>query len=235
MMALAQRRDLQLLEQMSDADLASRVCRGDTPLFELIMRRYNRRLFRIARGILGNDAEAEDAVQEAYVCAWSKLAQFRGPEGFASWLCQIATNEALMRRRRRKDALSKAQTIVEEPAHEDALMADRQSADSNPEADLHEQQLRHLLERAVDGLPDVYRDAFVLRELEHLSVADTANCLGIEEGAVKTRVHRARRLLQQNLTTDLATALTGTFDFDGWRCDRLVSAVFLRINQQGSP
>ncbi|HKE93623.1 MAG TPA: RNA polymerase sigma factor [Povalibacter sp.] len=229
-MALAQRRDLQLLEQLSDTELAARVCRGDTALFELIMRRYNRRLFRIARGILGNDAEAEDAVQEAYVCAWYKLGQFRGPDGFASWLCQIATNEALMRRRRRKDTLLTPLTELNEPSNEEAAMADPQSPHVNPEADLHERQLRQLLERAIDRLPDTYRDVFMLREVEQVSVADTAAFLGIEEGAVKTRVHRARRLLQLNLTGELSAALRGTFDFDGARCDRLVEGIFRRIN-----
>lgn len=228
MTALAQRRDFPLLEQLPDAEVARRVSGGETALFELIMRRYNRRLFRIARGILGNDAEAEDAVQEAYVCAWLKLRQFRGPEGFASWLYQITTNEALMRRRRRKMVLTDL-SALDEPSNETTAMDDRQSADSNPEADLHDYQLRRLLERAVDSLPEVYRDVFVLREMEQLSVADTASYLGVEEGAVKTRVHRARRLLQANLTGEMATALAGTFSFDGARCDRLVESVFARI------
>jgi RNA polymerase sigma-70 factor, ECF subfamily len=234
MTPLAQRRDLPLLEQLPDAEIARRVCAGETSLFELIMRRYNRRLFRIARGILGSDAEAEDAVQEAYVCAWLKLGQFRGPEGFASWLCQIATNEALMRRRRRTVVLTDL-SALDEPLNETAAMDDRQSADSNPEAGLHDYQLRRLLERAVDGLPEVYRDVFVLREMEQLSVADTARFLGVEEGAVKTRVHRARRLLQANLTGEMATALSGTFSFDGARCDRLVDGVFARIRELKSP
>lgn len=230
MAALSQRHDLQFLSQLSDAEVASRVTAGDSALFELIMRRYNRRLFRIARGILGNDAEAEDAVQDAYVCAWFKLGQFRGPDGFASWICQIATNEALMRRRRRKGIVLTTIDVVNEATSGASEAGDWQASEASPEAEVHEYQLRVLMERAVDGLPDVYRDAFVLREIEQLSVADTARCLGIEQGAVKTRVHRARRLLQRDLTGDLASALAGAFRFDGDRCDRLVAGVIGRIN-----
>lgn len=230
MSSLAERRDRQLLEQLSDLAVAQRVCGGEPALFELIMRRYNRRLFRIARGILGNDADAEDAVQEAYVSAYFKLRQFRGPDGFASWLCQIATNEALMRRRSRPKLAAAPLAEVDEIRNQEAAVADRQSP-VNPEAQLHEQQLHRLLEKAIDGLPEVYRATFVLREVEQMSLAETAQCLGIEEGTVKTRVHRARRLLQKDLTGELASALTGAYHFDGARCDRLVAGVFARINQ----
>lgn len=229
MAALSQRCDFKLLNQLADAEIVGRVTAGDTALFELIMRRYNRRLFRIARGLLGNDAEAEDAVQEAYVCAWFKLDQFRGPEGFASWICRIATNEALMRRRRLKGIRFASMDVADEAAP-DVAQSGWPTSSASPEADVHEYQLRALMERAVDTLPDAYRDAFVLREMEELSVADTASCLGIEPGAVKTRVHRARKLLQQALAGELSTALAGAFQFDGDRCDRLVAAVFGRIN-----
>ena len=194
------------------------------------MRRYNRRLFRIARGILGNDVDAEDAVQEAYVSAYFKLRQFRGPDGFASWLCQIATNEALMRRRRRPKLAPAPLTELDDIQNQEAAVADRQSP-ANPESQLHEQQMHRLLEKAIDGLPEVYRATFVLREVEQMSLAETAQCLGIEEATVKTRVHRARRLLQKDLTGELAGALTGAYHFDGARCDRLVAGVFARINQ----
>lgn len=231
MTLLAERPDRQTLDQLSDAELATRVQNGEPALFERIMRRYNRRLFRIARGILGDDAEAEDAVQEAYVCAYFKLRQFRGPDGFGSWLCRIGANEALMRRRNRKRATLLPLDALNEPSNQEAAMADPHSPDSNPEAGVHEQQLRHLLERAIDDLPDAYRETFVLREIEQMSVADTAHCLNIEEATVKTRVHRARRLLQHSFTDELSAALTGAFDFDGARCDRLVAGVNQRINQ----
>lgn len=231
MPSIAQRRDRQTLEQLSDTEIVVRVRNGDAALFELIMRRYNRRLFRIARGVLGDDTEAEDAVQEAYVCAYFKLQQFRGPDGFASWLSRIATNEALMRRRNRKRELLMPLDTLNEPSNQEAAMADPRSPDHNPEAGLHEYQLRRLLECAIDRLPEVYRVAFVLREVEQMSVSDTAQCLDIEPATVKTRVHRARRLLQHNLTGELSAALTGAYDFDGARCDRLVAGVIQRINR----
>src|SRR5687768_1459810 len=230
MIALAKRSDRQVLEQLPDDAVVARVLSGEVALFELIMRRYNRRLFRIARVILRDDGEAEDAVQEAYVRAYLKLAQFRGPHGFASWLSRIATNEALMRYRSRTGPTLVDLSELDDPINAEAAMADVNSPATNPEAALHDHQLRRLLEQAIDALPDVYRATFALREIEQLSVEETAECLGIEAATVKTRVHRARRLLQQNLTAELSAALPGVFAFDGERCDRLVAAVFQRLN-----
>lgn len=224
--------DLQLLKALPDAQLVAHIREGETALFELLMRRHNRRLFRIARGILKEDGEAEDAVQEAYVRAWFKLDQFRGPEGFASWLYQIATNEALMRRRRLQRNHLHILRSAEDTHAAREFPAEPRSPAPGPAAQLHESQLRRLLEVAIDGLPDGCRDAFVLREVEQMSVAETASCLGIEEGAVKTRVHRARKLLQRHLTGELSAAVAGAFEFDGARCDRLVASVIRRI---GSP
>jgi RNA polymerase sigma-70 factor, ECF subfamily len=230
MTQLAVPRERQLMEQLSDAEVVARVRGGEPALFELIMRRYNRRLFRIARSILRDDAAAEDAMQEAYVSAYFKLGQFRGPEGFASWLCQIATNQALMQRRRAHRVLASL-VALDEPSNQEAAIADSSSPGNNPAAGVHEYQLRQLMEQAIDGLPEVYRAAFVMREIEQMSVADTALVLGIEEATVKTRVHRARRVLQKELSGELSAALTGAFDFDGERCDRVVAKVIARINQ----
>jgi RNA polymerase sigma-70 factor (ECF subfamily) len=230
MTTLAQRADRQTLELLPDHVVAARILTGDMGLFELIMRRYNRRLFRIARGILGEDAESEDAVQEAYVRAYLKLGQFRGPNGFGSWLCQIATNEALMRYRRRRGLVLAAVTELDETSNDGVAMMDPHSPAANPEAALHEHQFRRLLEQAIDALPEIYRSAFVLREMEQMSIAETAACLGIDPTTVKTRVHRARRLLQQGLSQEIAAALPGAFAFDGKRCDRLVLGVFRRLN-----
>ena len=186
-------------------------------------------MFRIARGILGDDAEAEDAVQEAYVSAYFKLEQFRGPDGFAGWLGQIAVNQALGRRRKRLRLVTSPLDALDEPANTEAAAVDMKSVDGSPEAGLHEQQLRRMLEQALDGLPMAFRTTFVLREIEQLSVADTARCLGIEEATVKSRMHRARRLLQRDLTSELAAVLQGAFDFGGERCDRIVAGVLARI------
>lgn len=216
-----------LLETPPDEHLVAKVRGGDTTAFELVMRRYNRRLFRIARGILRDDGEAEDCVQEAYVRAWFAMAQFRGPAGFAGWLCRIATNEALMRRRRLARRWTTISSLGDGPA---AQPEEVPSTSPGPAAQLHERQIRKLLEAAIDKLPDGCRDAFVFREVEQMSVAETACCLGIEEGAVKTRVHRARKLLQRSLRDELSTVLSGAFEFAGDRCDRLVAGVFRRIN-----
>lgn len=229
MVQVAELLERQPVETLPDEHLVAQVREGETAAFELIMRRYNRRLFRIARGILRDDGEAEDCVQETYVRAWFAMAQFRGPAGFGGWLCRIATNEALMRRRR----LARRWTLVSPPGDEDGDASrpeEVQSAAPGPAAQLHERQLRQLLETAIDKLPDGCRDAFVLREVEQMSVAETAGCLGIEEGAVKTRVHRARKLLQRTLRDELSTVLSGAFEFGGNRCDRLVAGVFRRIN-----
>jgi RNA polymerase sigma-70 factor, ECF subfamily len=225
---LAARADHEMLERLTDADVVARVLAGETALFEIIMRRYNRRLFRIARGVLGDDSEAEDAVQEAYVSAYFKLGQFRGPEGFATWLYRIATNAALMRVRVRARTALPPDTL---PGHleRETTVDDERFPTADPAAALHEIQMSRLLERAIDALPHTYRAAFIMREVEQMSVADTAACLGIEAATVKTRVHRARGLLQRNLSRELASALTGTYAFDGPRCDSIVERVLARI------
>lgn len=227
MLSIAKRERL-VLEQLPDDRLVARILAGEAALFELIMRRYNRRLFRIARGILPDDAEAEDAVQDGYIRAYCKLDQFRGPDGLVGWLGRIVANEALMRRRRAAPPLDPL-AALEQASNREAAMIDPQSPAANPEAALHEAQLYRLLETAIDGLPDSYRAAFVLRQVEQMSVAETAACLGIEPATVTTRVHRARRLLQKQITGELSAALAGTFAFDGARCDRVVAAVFERL------
>jgi RNA polymerase sigma-70 factor, ECF subfamily len=233
MVQVARLQEQPLVEKLPDEDLVAQIRGGDTAAFELIMRRYNRRLFRIARGILRDDGEAEDCVQEAYVRAWFAMAQFRGPAGFAGWLCRIATNEALMRRRR----LARRWTVISSSGDATAAAAQPEelpSTAAGPAAQLHERQLQQLLEAAIDKLPDGCRGAFVFREVEQMTVAETASCLGIEEGAVKTRVHRARKLLQRSLRDELTMVLNGAFEFDGDRCDRVVAGVFTRINVAAS-
>jgi RNA polymerase sigma-70 factor, ECF subfamily len=232
MTSLAESGDRQMA-QLSDVEVARRVLAGEPALFELIMRRYNRRLFRIARGILGDTAEAEDAVQEAYVSAYFKLAQFRGPDGFATWLCRTAVNAALMQRRSRARAQPSAAVDLDAIASEQSAMTAGRGLTVDPAAALHEQQMHGLLERGIDALPETYRAVFVMREVEQMSVADTAACLGLAAATVKTRTHRARRLLQRELAGELAAALTATFEFDGVRCDCIVARVFARIGVRG--
>lgn len=227
----AERQDRRALELLPDIELVRRICAGESALFELIMRRYNRRLFRLARGILGNDADAEDVLQDTYVSAYFKLQQFRGPDGFATWLCRIATNEALMRRRRQRRPELTAVGASDALGGSDAQPGEQHHGGSaeDPESELYSLQLQRLLERAVDDLPDVYRPAFVMREIAQLSAAETAQSLGVEEATVKTRVHRARRLLQKQLSIELQAALGDVYRFDGARCDRIIARVFEQI------
>jgi len=215
-------------DELTDSEVVRRIRTGESALFELIMRRHNRRLFRMARGILGNDAEAEDAVQDGYVAAYYKLPQFRGPDGFASWLHRIVLNHVLMRRRASSRVHLKPIESLEDS------VASAEIPERSPEGALHTAQMTRLLEIAIDRVPQVYRDAFVLREVEQLSLAEAAEILGIPPGTVKTRAHRARRVLQKSLSTEMRAALTGLYDFDGARCDRMVSCVLERISALAS-
>lgn len=227
---LSARHDRPELEQLTDAEVAARVLAGDAGLFELIMRRHNRRMFRIARGILADDAEAEDAVQDAYIDAYFKLGQFRGPDGFASWLCRIGANQALMHRRKRRP-LAPVE-VLDHADQEVSPMSTTTPRDSQPEEEAQGRQLRAHLEQAVDALPDVYREAFVLCEVEGLSQAEAAELLDSNVATVKTRLFRARRLLRQRLSDELSGVLPDLFAFDGERCDRLVNNVFQRLRQE---
>ena len=205
----------------TDEEVVARVCAGDTQMFEILMRRYNQRLFRAVRAILQNDADAEDAVQQAYLNAYLHLAQFEGRAKFSTWLTRIAVYEALARRRRRRDK-SGAPGDEEHVKH---LASDT----PNPERQAYVVQLSTLLEAALAALPDGYRRVFVLREVDGLNTAETAQQLRLSEGTVKTRLHRAKDLLQRKLH-DVTPA--AAFRFDGERCDRLVAAVIGLTHRQ---
>ena len=202
----------------TDEEVVARVCAGDTQTFEILMRRYNQRLFRAARAILHNDADAEDAVQQAYLNAYRHLAQFEGRAKFSTWLTRIAVYEALTRRRRSRDK-STAPGDEEHVKHV-------ASATHDPERQAYVAQLGALLEAALAALPDGYRRVFMLREVDGLNTAETAQQLRLSEGTVKTRLHRAKGLLQRKLHD--VTPSTA-FRFDGERCDRLVVAVMRRV------
>jgi RNA polymerase sigma-70 factor (ECF subfamily) len=204
---------------LSDLEIIGRVLAGDVALYELIMRRHNRLLFRLARGVVRDDEEARDVVQEAYLRAYRKLDQFRGPGGFKSWLAQIALNEA--RARVRKPLL-----LVDD---EDAIIDLRARHSDEPEFDAMSSQSQRIIESAIDDLPDDFRVVFVLRGVEQLSVAESAELLGIKEATVKTRFHRARALLRLALHRSLDELAPGSFNFDGKRCDAIVGAVLARL------
>jgi len=215
---------------LEDNALAARLQDGDQEAFRHIMKRCNQRLFRVARGITNNDQEAEDVVQEAYVDAYEKIATFRGEASLLTWLTRIVLNEAYGRLRQRHASVDVQQIEVEQldPGN---VIAFPGGATAEPTVAFAREQIRHLLERAVETLPEAFRVVFMLREIEECSVEETASALGIRPETVKTRLHRARRLLRASLEDTLATTLGDAFPFLGSRCDRMTDAVMLRIGR----
>lgn len=189
------------------------------------MRRYNRMMFRTARAILRNDAEAEDALQDAYIHAHRALASFRGDARFSTWLARIVANEALMRLRKQ----TRRASIV--PMHSSSEeMEQVADVDSDkPEASAERAQVRRLLEAQIDALPEAYRTVFMLRAVEELSAEETAAVLDIPAATVRTRFFRARSLLREALAQQIDLACEDAFSFDGARCDRIVARVLARI------
>jgi RNA polymerase sigma-70 factor (ECF subfamily) len=208
---------------MTDADVVARVLAGETALFEILLRRYNQRLFRIARSILRSDDDAEDAVQQAYINAFTHLGQFAGDAAFATWLTRIAIHEALARTRQRT---RRAETDLEEQEQMNRLVSDRRS----PEEQAADRELTGLVEAAVDELPELYRTVFMMREVQQLSTAETAACLEVSEESVKVRLHRAKAMLRDNLASRVEAGAGLAFQFLGARCDRLVAKVMGQIS-----
>lgn len=206
---------------MTDEDIVAQVLAGHTRLFEHLMRRNNRRVYRAARAIVRDDAEAEDVMQDAYVRAYAHLGEFEGRAHFSTWITRIAVHEALARVRRTRrhetlDSLSEEQVMP-------------RTAEPSPEQRVSDGEMRGLLERAIFALPEDFRIVFVLRAVEEMSGVETAACLGIPEDTVKTRLYRARSRLQEILLADLEPRVTSTFDFEAPRCDRVVGEVFRRL------
>jgi RNA polymerase sigma-70 factor, ECF subfamily len=211
-----------------DGELAARAAKGDTAAFEVLMRRHNRTLFRTARAILRDDAEAEDALQEAYLQAYHALAEFRGEARLSTWLVRIVANEALMRLR--KEA-RRAQIVPMQSA--DATPGFEELSDNTmdkPDTSAERAQVRRLLETQIDALPDAYRTVFMLRAVEELSVEETAQILGMPAATVRTRFFRARSLLREGLALKIDLACEDAFAFAGARCDRVVAFVLNHIN-----
>ena len=202
-----------------DQELVQRVRSGETALFAALMRRHNQRLFRVARAILRDDAEAEDVLQEAYVRAFQHLGRLEDLAAFSAWLSRIVVHEAKARLRRRRAARELSST----------QQGGTGMAAGDPEQQVLSRQLQRVLAGAIDELPVGYRTVFVLREIEGMSTAEVATLLGIREEAVKTRLHRARAALRERLYARIGAAAFPPFSFDGERCDRLVAGVLLRI------
>lgn len=204
---------------LSDEEVVERVLAGDTALYEILMRRYNQRLFRVARGILADDAEAEDVMQETYVRAFRELAGFRGEARFATWLTRIACHEALARAQKRRRLVPIEGGEPPGPPPEGL----------DPERELGNRELQAILRRAVEGLPDPLRSVFCLREIEGLSTEQTADALGLSVENVRVRLHRAKLSLRQTLDRRIGREVRRLYLFDGARCDRVVEGVFARL------
>ena len=205
-----------------DSELVAHVLHGEPGALERMMRANNRRLFRTARGILRDDADAEDAVQDAYVSAYRALADFKGESSLSTWLTRIVVNKSLERLRCR--AAGGAPPAA--PAAHDERRA---ALAETPEAMAMRRELRRVIEGSIDRLPDGCRTVFMLRAVEELSVAETAASLGMSEAAVKTALFRARHLLRDTIGREIGPTIDEFFSFDGGRCDRLVAAVHQRL------
>jgi RNA polymerase sigma-70 factor (ECF subfamily) len=219
-------------DRVADHDIIERVLAGDTASFALIMRRYNRRLYRIARSVLPSAADAEDAVQNAYLQAYSHLAQFTGKGPFSGWLARIALNEALGRRRGMEAVGSQVSFDDPQEREEANYMTSLITSLPSPELTAARSEVRQLLETAIDALPVAYRTAFIMCGVEEMSIAETADCLDLEPGTVKTRYHRARLMLREQLSSLVDAMSEEVFSFDGARCDRIVAGVLARLQQR---
>jgi RNA polymerase sigma-70 factor (ECF subfamily) len=215
-----------------DAELARRIGQRDERAFEAVMRAHNRMLYRIARSILKDDAEAEDAVQEAYLAAYRGIATFRGGAKLSTWLARIVINEAYGRLRKQKRAVvvpleAALRRDEGEPRLEEGIMPG--DTVEQPDAAAMRAELRRMLEHRIDALPDQFRTVFMLRDVEEMSVDETAQCLDVPPATVRTRAFRARALLREALSRDLDAATVDAFGFDGRRCDRIVESVLERV------
>ena len=221
--------------QPDDAELARRIAERDERAFEAVMREHNRMLYRLARSILKDDAEAEDAVQEAYFAAYRNINAFRGGAKLSTWLARIVINEAFGRLRKRKKAVVvplESARIGGDSRPEEGNMFE--GTEEQPDAAALRAELRGLLERRIDSLPEPFRIVFVLRDVEEMSVEEAAECLEIPAATVRTRAFRARALLRESLSRDLDAATVDAFGFAGQRCDRIVANVLERVRQSTS-
>ena len=211
-----------------DVDMARRALARDPDAFRAIMQRYNRRLYRIARGVLRNSTDAEDAVQDAYVSAFAHLASYRGESTLAAWLSRIVMNEALGRLRRRRPTIDLA-ALEHRRSEAEIIQFPLSTPNDDPERTMAQRQILQLVEQVTDSLPEVYRLVFITRVIEGMSVEETSDLLGIKPETVKTRLHRARRLVRDQLNKQIGPVLMDAFPFAGRRCERMTEAVMKRL------
>lgn len=215
-------------EGLPDIEIARRIAAGDQDAFQLLMRRHNQTMYRTARSILKDDAEAEDAVQEAYLLAYRALDTFRGDAKLSTWLVRIVVNEAIARMRKRKRR-AEVIRIGGESAPDSPEVNMNESTSEQPDQAAARKEARRLLEAKIDELPDAFRTVFLLRAVEEMSAEEAAACLGIPEATVRTRFFRAKGLLREALSREIDFAYEDAFSFAGERCDRIVAGVLARL------
>jgi RNA polymerase sigma-70 factor, ECF subfamily len=218
---------------LGEAELVELACRKNAEAVRTIMQRHNQRLYRVARGILGNDSEAEDVVQETYFRAFTNLDSFRGDSSLSTWLTRIAINEALGRKRRRVSTVDLSTLETQQLIPGQVIQFPMMHQEADPERSVAQREIRRILERAIDDLPQAFRSVFVLRVIEGLSLEETADLLVIRPETVKTRLHRARRLLKNAIDHELVSVLTEAFPFAGARCQRMTQQVLQRLRIPG--
>lgn len=227
------------IKDLTDAELAGRIASGDRLALQCLMRRYNQTLYRTARSILKDDAEAEDAVQEAYVLAYHAMDHFRGDAKLSTWLIRIAVNVSI-RRARKLNRSAKVIDLVADPAdfRETGGMSQGAEMDEHtpeqPERAALRAETRRLIEDKISLLPDAFRTVFVMRAIEEMSVTETAICLDIPEATVRTRYFRAKGLLREALAREIDFSLSEAFSFAGDRCDRIVAGVLRQLGNSSS-
>lgn len=213
---------------LSDNELAERIGRRDRVAFEAMMRQYNRRLYRVARAILNQDADAEEVLQEAYLIAYQHVAEFQGKSKLSTWLTRIVINEALQRMR----SMKRHRVVIpfaNVDNGEEVMTTRAETKPETPEKASMRAEMRRLLEREIESLPVAFRTVFILREVEEMTVEETAECLDLTEATVRTRLFRAKSHLREALAREMDVAAANAFDFDGARCDRVVAGVLRRV------
>jgi RNA polymerase sigma-70 factor, ECF subfamily len=216
----------------SDADLVARARARDEAAIRSIMQANNRRLYRLARGILRNDSEAEDVVQETYVRAFTHLDGFRGDSSLATWLARIAMNEALGRLRRQRPSVDPG-TLAPGVLEAQIIQFPLSAPSEDPEKSMAQREIQHVVEHAIDELPEAFRIVFITRVIEGMNVEETADILGLKPETVKTRLHRARTMLRDNVEKKIGPVVMEAFPFAGRRCERLTDAVLKRLGVTG--
>jgi RNA polymerase sigma-70 factor (ECF subfamily) len=211
---------------LPDSEIVRRVRAGDPALFEVLMRRHNQRAYRAARAVVKDESDVEDVMQQAYINAFTHLHQFEERSEFSTWLTRIVLNEAFARRHKLQSSASISASVDDDRG---AFMETMRSPDPDPERQAYAQELRRVLEQAVDELPEHYRTVFMLRDIEGLSTSETSVGLGVGEEAVKTRLHRARAMIRRAVSSRVGAVAPGAFQFLAPRCDRVVAAVLERI------